>query len=163
MNHPNESREQIADRISAYVYGNIMVMASLVVLHQGEVERGVGVALVVGAAASTFIAHAFAERLGAEVRQNKEASLRHVMHGSLPILSAASVPAMLMIVGAFGWLPPSTGLRLAEVWVIVRLGMTAFVVSRLQGYPVTQRTWFASFGLASGALLIVALKLIVTH
>ncbi|MFI5427474.1 hypothetical protein [Aeromicrobium sp. UC242_57] len=163
MARPIPSRDEIADRISAYVYGNILVLASLVVLHHDEIERGFGFALVLGTAVSTFIAHAFSEGLGASVRQNEHASMQHILRDSLPIVSAASVPAALMAVGAFGWIEPVVCLRLAEAWVIVRLAITSFIVGRLQGHPVTGRTWFASLALAAVAVAIVAIKVVLTH
>lgn len=162
MARPIPSRDEIADRISAYVYGNILVLASLVVLHHDEIERGFGFAIVFGTAVSTFIAHAFSEGLGASVRQNGH-SMRHILRDSLPIVSAASVPAGLMAVGAFGWLDPVLCLRLAEAWVIIRLAITSFIVGRLQGHPVTGFTWIASLALAGVAVGIVAIKVILTH
>ncbi|MET0766237.1 MAG: hypothetical protein ABWY50_01195 [Aeromicrobium sp.] len=157
------SIEEIADRISAYVYGNILTLAALVVLHTGEIERGVGLAIVVGTALSTFVAHAFAERLGAEVRGTAHAAWSVVLRDSMPILSSAAVPALLMLVGSLGLASPTVCLRLAETWIVGRLALTGFFVGRLQGRPVTIRTWFASGGLAVAALLIVGVKVVFTH
>ena len=64
---------------------------------------------------------------------------------------------------AIGWISPLVALRLAEVSIVVRLGATAFVVSRLQGRPVTAHTWFESMALAATAIAIVGLKLLLTH
>lgn len=162
MARPDMPRDQIADRISAYVYGNILVLASLVILHHNEIENGFGLALVAGTTVSTFIAHAFAERLGSSVREH-EHSMRDILRDSLPIVSSAAVPAALMAIGAFGWLGPMLCLRLAEAWIISRMALTAFIVSRLQGRPVTGRTWIESVGLAGVALLIVGVKVVLTH
>ena len=157
------SADEIADRISAYVYGNILTLAALVVLHTDEIERGIGLGIVVGTALSTFVAHAFSERLGAEARGSATASWRVVLADSTPILSSAAVPALLMLAGSLEWASPTVCLRLAEVWVVVRIGLSGFIVGRLQGRPVTLRTWIASIGLALIAVVIVGIKVALTH
>ena len=157
------SVDEIADRISAFVYGNILTLAALVVLHPDEIASGVGLAIVAGTAVSTFVAHAFAERLGAEARGSTHASWGSVLRDSVPILSSAAVPALLMLVGSLEWASPTICLRLAEAWIVVRIALAGFVVGRLQGRPVSLRTWLASAGLAVAALLVVALKVVLTH
>lgn len=155
--------DEAADRISAYVYGNILMLAALVLLTHDDVEHGSGLAVVAGTAVSTFVAHAFAERLGSAVREGQHAHLRVVLRDSLPIISSAALPALLMGVAAIGWISPVAALRIAEVSVVLRLGGTAFVVSRLQGRPVTGRTWIESIALAVAAVAIVGLKLLLSH
>lgn len=157
------SRDEIADRVSAYVYGNILTLAALVVLRHDEVENGASLAIVAGTALSTFAAHAYAERLGAEVRGAEHASWRVVLRDSTPIMSAAAVPVALMAVGALGWLEPPVCLRIAEAWVVLRLGLTGFFMSRLRGSPVTVRTWITSIGMATVAVAIVGVKVVLTH
>ncbi len=155
--------DEAADRISAYVYGNILLLAALVVLAREDVRDGAGLAIVAGTAVSTFVAHTYAERLGAAVRSAEHSSWSVVLRDSVPILSAAAVPALLMGLGALDALPATTCLRLAEAWVVARIALTAFIVGRLQGRPVTVRTWIASVGLAATALVIVAVKVVLTH
>jgi hypothetical protein len=155
--------DEAADRISAYVYGNILVLAALVLLTHDDVDHGAALAIVAGTAVSTFVAHAFAEHLGSAVRVGQHARLTVVLRDSLPIISSATLPAILMAAGAVGWVPPLVALRIAEVSVVIRLGATAFVVSRLQGRPVTTLTWLESIGLALAAVAIVGVKLLLTH
>ncbi|MET0930833.1 MAG: hypothetical protein ABWX74_15035 [Aeromicrobium sp.] len=155
--------DEVADRISAFVYGNILTLAALVVLRTHEIESGAGLAIVVGTALSTFVAHAYAERLGAEARGTEHRSWKVVLRDSQPILSSAAVPALLMLVGSLEWASPTLCLRLAEAWIVVRLALTGFLVGRLQGRPVTLATWISSAGLAAVALVIVGLKVVLTH
>jgi hypothetical protein len=157
------SSDEAADRISAYVYGNILVLAALVLLTRDDVQHGSGLAIVAGTAVSTFVAHAFAERLGSAVRGGEHARVDVVLRDSLPIISSAALPAALMGAAAIGWISPLVALRIAEVSVVVRLAGTAFVVSRLQGRSVTAHTWFESVALALTAVAIVGLKLLLTH
>ena len=163
MARRDPSPDEIADRISAYVYGNILTLAALVVLHDDEVGSGVAVAIVTGTALSTFVAHAYAESLGGAARGGEGPSWRHVLRDSRPILSAAGVPALLMAVGAVDWMSPTACLRTAEAWVVVRLALTGFIVGRLRGLPVTLHTWIASVGLAVVAVAIVAIKVVLSH
>jgi hypothetical protein len=155
--------DEAADRVSAYVYGNVLLLAALVVLSREDARDGAGLAIVAGTAVSTFVAHTYAERLGAAVRSVEHASWSVVLRDSVPILSAAAVPAALMGAAALDVLPATASLRLAETWVVVRIALTAFIVGRLQGRPVTLRTWVASVGLAATALVVVAVKVVLTH
>jgi hypothetical protein len=52
-------RDNAASRISAYIYGNILVLTALVPIVTAE--KHLGILVVLGAALSTFIAHSFAE------------------------------------------------------------------------------------------------------
>jgi hypothetical protein len=160
---PAPSIDEIADRISAYVYGNILTLAALVVLHTDEIEHGVGLAIVVGTALSTFAAHAYAERLGVEARGSAHASWTVVLRDSMPILSSAAVPALLMVVGSLEWASPTACLRIAEAWVVIRLALTGFIVGRLRGQDVTAKTWLSSIVLALIAIAIVGIKVVLTH
>ncbi|MFI6309918.1 hypothetical protein ACIBEK_07285 [Nocardia fusca] len=54
--------DNAASRISAYIYGNILVLTALVPVVSAE--KYVGILLVLGTALSTFIAHSFAETVG---------------------------------------------------------------------------------------------------
>ncbi len=160
---PHVSLEEAADRVSAYVYGNILLLAALVVLSEDDVDHGTGIAIVVGTAVSTFVAHAFSESLGSAVRGGEHSSWRTILRDSVPILSAATVPTGLMVIGTTDLLPPVACLRLAEAWIVSRMALTAFFVGRLQGRPVTFRTWLASAALAGSALAVVAIKVVLTH
>lgn len=155
--------EEAADRISAYVYGNILLLAALVVLSNRDVEDGTAVAIVAGTAISTFVAHTYAERLGAAVRTDDHASWRVTLRDSVPILSAAAVPTAFMALAATDVLSATACLRIAEAWVVSRIALTGFMVGRLQGRPVTFRTWLGSLALAATALAVVALKVVLTH
>lgn len=57
-----------ASRTSAYVYGNILVLAALVPLSIADVRSGTAVLIVLGTAVSTFFAHLFAETVGGSMR-----------------------------------------------------------------------------------------------
>ncbi len=52
-------QERVAARTTAYIYGNILVLAALIPVTKSQ--ESLGAAIVVGTALSTYIAHTFAE------------------------------------------------------------------------------------------------------
>lgn len=84
-------RNNAASRISAYVYGNVLVLAVLIPIVPGP--NYVGIAIVLGTALSTFVAHAFAESVGHSVRERSRlttAERRAEVRDSVPILTSRS-------------------------------------------------------------------------
>jgi len=62
------SPEDAAARISAYVYGNMVVLAALASLDLDAMTSGHAALVVAGVAASTFLAHAVADGIGRRLR-----------------------------------------------------------------------------------------------
>lgn len=158
------SREAAASRISAYVYGNILVLAALVPITTSP--QYVGIAIVLGTALSTFIAHVFAESVSQSVRSGEQltrAEQIEELRDSVPILSSAVMPCLILLTAWFGWLEPRTAHLLAEVAVLVRIGSTIFVVRRLQGHKPNTRTAVAAVGLVLVATIVVIVKVVLTH
>src|SRR6478609_4133725 len=88
--------ERVARRISAYIYGNILVLAALIPVTKAQ--ETLGIAIVVGAALSTFLAHVFAESVGQTLRLGRSLSgterVRE-LRDSVPVLTSAVVPAVI--------------------------------------------------------------------
>ncbi|MBY6413833.1 hypothetical protein HQ346_23070 [Rhodococcus sp. BP-252] len=159
-------RENAASRISAYVYGNILILAALIPLTSPEEHTFQGVAIVVGTGVSTFVAHAFAEGVGQTVRTGSHLSRAgrwEQLRDSVPILSATVLPAALLAVGWWGLLDPAIGQIAAEVVIIARIASTNFVIGRLRGEKPTRGTLLGSIALAVAAALIVSVKIVLTH
>ncbi len=158
------SPSSAASRISAYVYGNILVLAALVPITTSP--EYVGIAIVLGTALSTFIAHVFAETVAQAVRSGEQLTRSErieELRDSVPILSSAVLPCLILLTAWIGWLEPRTAHILAEVAVLVRIGSTIFVVRRLQGRRPTTRTVVTAIGLALVATVVVIVKVILTH
>jgi UDP-N-acetylmuramyl pentapeptide phosphotransferase/UDP-N-acetylglucosamine-1-phosphate transferase len=158
------SREAAASRISAYVYGNILVLAALVPIT--TTPQYVGIAIVLGTALSTFIAHAFAESVSQSVRSGQQLSRSErieELRDSVPILSSAVLPCLILLTAWLGWIEPRTAQILAEITVLIRIGSTIFVVRRLQGRRPTTRTVVTAVGLALIATVVVVVKVVLTH
>ncbi|MFC8046414.1 hypothetical protein [Nocardia sp. NPDC057353] len=157
-------RHRAASRVSAYVYGNVLILAALIPIPVSP--KHVGILLVVAAALSTFVAHAFAESVGQSIREDRTltaADRRAELRDSLPILTTAILPCAILACAWFGWLEPRTAQLLAEVTVLIRIGGTAFVVRRLQGRPPHRATLIQALLVTALATAVVAVKVFLTH
>lgn len=155
-----------ASRISAYVYGNILILAALIPITTPEEHTFQALAIVVGTGVSTFVAHAFAEGVGQTVRTGShlsQAQRLEQLRDSVPILSATVLPAGLLAIGWWGLLDPAIGQIAAEVIIIGRIASTNFVIGRLRGEKPNRGTFIGSIVLASAAAIIVFVKIVLTH
>lgn len=170
LNRPITSRgeplgqERIAARTTAYIYGNILALAALIPVMRSE--ESLGVAIVIGTALSTYIAHTFAEGVGESIRNDRQLSRRErldALRDSVPILTSAVVPVVILGTAWINLFEPRTAQLIAELILVLRIGSTSYVISRLHGEKVSTETHIAAFGLAAVATIIVALKLVLTH
>ncbi|AOW92185.1 hypothetical protein BFN03_04245 [Rhodococcus sp. WMMA185] len=156
--------EHAASRISAYIYGNILVLAALIPVTQSQ--ETLGIAIVVGTALSTYLAHTFAESVGQTLRLNRSLTSterRKELRDGLPILTSAAVPCAILATAFLGWLQPTTAQLIAEIVIIVRISSTSYVISRLRREKVTLGTHWAAITLAVIAAAIVVFKVFLTH
>ncbi|WP_040794910.1 hypothetical protein [Nocardia higoensis] len=157
-------RDNAASRISAYVYGNILVLAALVPITTSE--KYVGILVVLGTSLSTFVAHAFAESVGHSVRRRQaltRAEKIRELRNSVPILSSAVLPCVILAIGWFGWLEPRNAQILAEMAVLIRIGGLVFVVERLNGERPSRGSVVGAAVLTAVAMTVVLVKIVLTH
>ncbi len=157
-------RDNAARRISAYVYGNILILAALIPVT--TTDENVGILVVLGTALSTFVAHVFAEGVGQAVRESKaltSAQRWADLRDSVPILSSAAMPALILAAAAIGWLEPRTAQIAAEVAMLVRIGGIVFVIQRLKGSNPSRWTFLAAVLLTVVATAVVVVKVVLTH
>lgn len=159
------AEEIAASRISAYAYGNILMLAALIpITHNESWTRPI--AILVGTAASTFAAHAFTDGVARAAqsgtpltRQQRWRELRN----SLPILSSAAVPILLMLTVPLGWFKPSSALLVAEIAILLRISSMAFVIGRLRAQRPSGSTLVAAVPIAVIAATIVIFKVVATQ
>ncbi|MFZ2526561.1 MAG: hypothetical protein WAX14_02730 [Rhodococcus sp. (in: high G+C Gram-positive bacteria)] len=157
-------RDNAASRISAYVYGNILVLAALVPVVTDH--QYVGIAIVLGTTVSTFVAHIFAEAVGHSVRQGAQLTATdrwREVRNSVPILSSAVMPCVILAIGWIGWLEPRTAQLLAEVAVLVRIGGIVFVIGRLNGKRPSTGWLVSAAAITLVAVTVVLTKVLLTH
>ncbi|MBF6338838.1 hypothetical protein IU450_23510 [Nocardia abscessus] len=156
--------DNAASRISAYIYGNVLVLAALVPVVTGD--KHVGILVVLGTALSTFVAHAFAEAVGHSVRRRSaltRAEKIRDLRNSVPILSSAVLPCAILAIGWLGWLEPRTAQVVAELTVLIRIGGIVFVIGRLNGQRPTRESVFGAVLLTVIAATVVVVKIALGH
>jgi hypothetical protein len=152
-----------AERVSAATYGSVLVLAALPLIHVDDVKSGLGWELVTGIGVATWVAHLFAELLGEQVRDPARfefSDLRHAMVDGLPILLAAVVPAVMLLLGRLEVFDENTALWAALVVALVQLlGLGAFVGFARPGV----RAWVYALGTGVVGVIVVVLKLALSH
>ena len=154
---PLEAHEA-SRRLSAYVYGNILILAALVPF-QEDTDARRAMVVVIGTALSTFIAHAFSEYLGGDGSVRPRALFRE----SMPILTTALVPLLLLWLSQVTRLQMSTALLVAEIVIVGRIASTGMVAARLRDEKSRLRVLLAGVVVAAVAFGIVSLKVALTH
>lgn len=163
--HPLEAADA-ARRTTAYVYGNVLVLAALAVVTPADVTTGRGFWLVLGTAVSTFVAHVFAEAMGDQVKHPEPITARTVLQlarESFPVLTSGVLPAVILLVGWWGWLEPDPVVLLADAVVLLRIAGTGVVVARLRNERSSVRIFAIGIGLAVIGAAIGGLKVYLTH
>lgn len=162
---PDFDLDTAASRGSAFVYGNILVLAALIALTPEQVADPTAVAIVLGTGLSTFVAHLVGEVVGDQIREGKEPSrarLRRHVRNSAPIASSASIPAVLLAAGWLGWLPVVWALAAAQTVTIGRVGFLGAVIGHYHGER-SVRAIVSGVVLALLCAVAAALKWLLTH
>ncbi|GGK90784.1 hypothetical protein [Nocardia jinanensis] len=153
-----------ASRISAYIYGNILVLTALIPVVTSN--EHVGILVVLGTAASTFVAHSFAETVGGSVRQRRSATMNdrvRELRNSVPILSSAVLPCAILATGRLDWIEPRSAQILAELVVLIRIGGIVFVIGRLRGEHPGRASIITAVLLTLVATTVVVVKIALSH
>ncbi|MGW5381264.1 hypothetical protein [Nocardia sp. NPDC003963] len=156
--------ENAASRISAYIYGNILVLTALVPV--ATAPGHVGILVVLGAAASTFVAHSFAETVGDSVRHRRSATVHdriRELRNSVPILTSAVLPCAILATGWWNWIEPRSAQILAELVVLIRIGGIVFVIGRLRGEDPGRASIMVAVLLTLVATVVVVVKIALAH
>ena len=158
--------EVAADRTTAYVYGNILVLAAMVALVPADAASSHAVLIVMGTAISTFVAHVFAEAMGAQVRRTESPTAGSVLAGareSFPILTSGVLPSIILLFGLWDLLSTGLALTLAELVVLFRIAGTGVVVARLRNERSSLKIILIGIGAAVVGGLVSLLKVYLTH
>ncbi len=161
-----------ATRLSAYVYGNILVLAAVAASTPGSIEHGTAAVLVLATAGTTFLAHVFADFVaGSQIpeahadatqAQRKFKALEE-LRDALPILSSGIVPALMLVLGWLSVLPAQWAEFLAGGVIVVRIATIPVVTQRVRGNRLTFRAVLAGLATAAVAAAIVLAKVFLGH
>ncbi|WP_052720659.1 hypothetical protein [Actinoplanes rectilineatus] len=158
--------DQAAARITAYLYGNIVVFATTVPLTTGDAVHGHAVQLLLGVAVSTYLAHVFSEIVGHQARAGEpmtRAGIWHEIGDSRPIVSSALVPGLLLAAAWAGWTAGDTAILLSEIYLLIRLALVGFLLERLRSQRPSIHTFVAGLVLAAVAAGIALIKVYLGH
>ncbi|EFV93387.1 hypothetical protein ES5_01081 [Dietzia cinnamea P4] len=156
--------ERARERLSSYIYGNILVLTVAAAASAEAIEHGAAVVSVVATTITTFLAHALAHVVAHRIGTQNEPmeSPLPTLKGAVPILTSGVVPAGLYLL-AFLDVFPSTAVQVvASGYLVVRIGFIGVVVRRLSGRRSRLALW-SGISLAALSILIVALKLTFAH
>lgn len=162
----DRSREDAASRVSAYVYGNVLVMAALISLRPEDLHGPTGVVYVLGTGASTFVAHVVGGAAGRRVREGRSfrwSEVRREIRDATPIATAATVPAAVLLLAWEGLVDADVVLILALTVTDLRLAVLGSAVEWFSGERSSVRLFLAGIGLAVVSAVAAVLKWQLTH
>lgn len=161
-----------AARLSAYVYGNILVLTAVVAATPASIDDGAAFVLVLTTAATTFVAHVFAEvvarsnipeSMHGSTDSEKRQSVLDEIRDAVPIASSGTIPAVILAL-AWLWILPTYWAQLIAAGVVIfRIATLQIVAQRLRGRPLTFRVFVAGLVTAFVAAIIVLLKVLTAH
>lgn len=159
---------RVRERVSAYVYGNILVLAALATATPHTVETGHAVVVVLATTGTTYLAHVLAHvvahQIGADPAEHGGALPdRHSLRDAVPIFSSGSVPALILLVAWLGDLSESGAILVATAAVVLRLAGLGVVTSRLAGRRSRLGDLWTGLVLAVLSGVVVVLKVVLTH
>lgn len=161
-----------AKRLSAYVYGNILVLAAVAASTPSSIENGTAAVLVLATAVTTFLAHVFAdfvassqipEAHGDATDEQRTFEAVEEFRDAVPILSSGTAPAVMLALGWLSVLPGQWSELLAGGVIVIRIATIQMVTERIRGNPLTFRAFLGGLATAAVAALIVLAKVFLGH
>jgi TRAP-type C4-dicarboxylate transport system permease small subunit len=156
-----------ARRVSAFLYGNILVLSALVVLPPEALQTTRGFVYVLGVAFSTFVAHVMSDLFAHLLRHPDGEGLAAKLPGDLrdavPIASSA-MPATVVLVAAWlGWIQADLAWAIAIGVTLVPLSLLGPIAAWIAREPFS--LWPLSAGVLLALLIgvIALLKAVLTH
>ncbi|WP_254786143.1 hypothetical protein [Curtobacterium sp. MCBA15_008] len=161
--------DQVRDRMSSYIYGNITVLAVAIAVDPDQIHHGAAVLTVLATAVLTYLAHVLshlvAHGLGAEESSDhdRRQSVATIVRNANPIATSGLIPAVLYAAAWIGWLPAEWAQIAATVILVVRIGMVGVFMQRFSGKRPTFLGLWGSIVLAAVAFVIGFVKVVLTH
>jgi hypothetical protein len=151
-------RRQEGERLGGYIYGEIVVLATIVGGAQAYKHGAGHIAILVLVTTAVFwLAHFYAHALAESISKGQHLSwreLREVAGRESSIIEAAVLPVLMLALGSLGIVSVHVA-----VWLAFIVGL-AF--ARTERLGATGTTVIVAANLAMG-LLLVALKLGISH
>ena len=157
----------VAHRISAYTYGNFLVLAALL-----SVYDATAILYITGTGLTTYIAHVIAEMQEYRVLHGgtpPREFVKHALGNASPILGTTVYPVLLLILAAI--LPPGATyeiifdytILLCLATVVWRIFSLNFAIARYRGEPLCWRTFRSAVWLTFAVIVLAIVKIMFTH
>lgn len=154
------------ERLGGYIYGEIVVLATIIGGAQAYKHGAGHIAVLVLATTTVFwLAHLYAHALADSIRRGQHLSwseLKKVAGHESSIIEAAILPVALLALGSIGLYSVHLAVWLAFLAGLVVLVTEGFAFARMEKLGALATTVIVAANLAMG-LLLVALKLGVSH
>jgi hypothetical protein len=148
------------------VYGNVLVMATLISLRPEDLRGPAGVLALLGVGVSTVVAHVVGDAVARRIREgwpSGRPTLRDELQDALPIGTAALLPALILVPAWAGDADPRVSLVVALAVTDIRLALIGSAVEWYSGERSSRRLVLAGAGLAVAAAVAAVLKWWSTH
>lgn len=154
-------------RISAFIYGNILVLSVLLVLAPDALRTTSGIISVLGVGVSTYVAHVVSDLFAHLLRHpdgaGLSARLTDDLRDALPIATSALLPTTVLLAAWLGWLAPELAWTLAIGGMLVRLSLLGPIAAWIAREPFS--LWPFLAGVLAAVLIagIALLKALLIH
>lgn len=169
-------KQDMAHYVSAYTYGNFLILAALMTLDEHSILSGAGAVTVLATGVCTFIAHVVAESQENRVLAGGTPTKEVIVHGlknALPILTTTIFPVIILWLAMgtkhdlYDELAADITMVVCVLTVIIRIFMLGFRIAKFRGTAVTFRSFFrtlsSSLVLTGVVIAVAAAKVLLTH
>jgi hypothetical protein len=159
-------RRREGERLGGYIYGEIVVLATIVGGAQAYKHGAGHIAVLVLATTAVFwLAHLYAHALAESISKGQHISwheLRDVAGRESSIIEAAVLPVLMLALGSLGIVSVHLAVWLAFAAGLAILVMEGLAFARAEKLGSVGTTVIVAANLAMGLLLVV-LKLAISH
>ena len=163
----------VAHRISAYTYGNFLVLAALLSIHDANaIFDGTAILYITGTGLTTYIAHVISEMQEYRVLHGgtpPREFIKHALGNASPILGTTVYPVLLLILAAL--LPLGSTydaildhtIPLCLATVVWRIFSLNFAIAHYRGEPLSWHTFKSAVWLTVAIIVLAIVKIMFTH
>ncbi|MDO5750516.1 MAG: hypothetical protein Q4P78_04855 [Rothia sp. (in: high G+C Gram-positive bacteria)] len=170
-------KHDMAHYVSAYTYGNFLILAALTGLHDiHEVVDGNAWVIVAGTGLCTYIAHIIAELMEYRVTHEGKPTrdyIRHAAANASPILTTTALPTIILLLATgdphdmIDQEAAYVVLAICYLMIVWRIFRLNFFINKYKKIKVTFRNFFStlrtSILLTVMVVAIASLKVALTH
>ena len=170
-------KHDLAHFISAYTYGNFLILAALTGIHDAhEVVDGNAWLVVLGTGLCTYIAHIVAEAMEYRALHEGHATrdyLKHAAQNARPILTTTALPTIILLLATgdshdtFDTASAYIVLIVCYVIIVGRIFRLNFIINKVKDVEVTWGNFFVtlrtSIILTVVVIAVASLKVALTH